>query len=350
MKGIVKDRSFLVCVFFALQVLEKLEEAAYCHALDNDLTLSEEEKWKIQELLTFIVVGGGPTGVELAGELTDFLYNEVANLYKNLKPYIRVHMFTYDLLNTFDQKLQDYALTHLRKKQNVQVHLGAFVQKVEPNVVHVKLGESAMSIRYGTLVWCAGIKPHPFVSDFGFAMNDKGSQILVDEFLKVKDESGIYAIGDCATIDNYWLPQTAQVANQQGQYLAKALSMDEAKIKPFEFHNKVSIFMGEVRRPFGASPNTCWLLQHLLDAIQRIFATHCFSSSFDGRSKVLIDGYGWSSTKVCQNHVPSIHRMIHSRISAMNFSFKKSCPYFLGPPTSSFENPGGRAPWHTWVA
>lgn len=309
--------------------MEKLEEAAYCHALDNDLTLSEEEKWKIQELLTFIVVGGGPTGVELAGELTDFLYNEVANLYKNLKPYIRVHMFTYDLLNTFDQKLQDYALTHLRKKQNVQVHLGAFVQKVEPNVVHVKLGESAMSIRYGTLVWCAGIKPHPFVSDFGFAMNDKGSQILVDEFLKVKDESGIYAIGDCATIDNYWLPQTAQVANQQGQYLAKALSMDEAKIKPFEFHNKVTIFLGEVRTPFGASPNTCWLLQHLLDAIQRTFATHCFSSSFDGWSKVLIDGYGWSSTKACQNHFPSIHRMIHSRISAMNFSFKKSCQYFF---------------------
>jgi hypothetical protein len=43
---------------------------------DNDLTLSDEEKWKIQELLTFIVVGGGPTGVELAGALPDFLYNE----------------------------------------------------------------------------------------------------------------------------------------------------------------------------------------------------------------------------------------------------------------------------------
>jgi NADH dehydrogenase FAD-containing subunit len=60
-----------------------------------------------------------------------------------------------------------------------------------------------------------------------------------DPFLKVKGEKNIYAIGDCATIEDYWLPQTAQVANQQGQYLAKALGMDESKTKPFEFHNKV---------------------------------------------------------------------------------------------------------------
>ena len=201
--------------------------------------MSEEEKAKIQELLTFVVVGGGPTGVELCGELTDFLYNEGARLYGHLKSFIRVHMFTYDLLNTFDQELQDYAISHLRKKQNVQVHLGAFVQKVEPHVVHVKLGESSMSIRYGTLVWCAGIKPHPFVKSFGFAMNERGSQVLVDRFLKVKGEDDIFAIGDCSTIEDYWLPQTAQVANQEGQYLAKCLSnKDSSNIKPFEFHNK----------------------------------------------------------------------------------------------------------------
>ncbi|CAJ1380687.1 unnamed protein product [Effrenium voratum] len=224
---------------FKDHVLEKLEEANYYTVLDNDPNMSEEEKAKIQELLTFVVVGGGPTGVELCGELTDFLYNEGARLYGHLKSFIRVHMFTYDLLNTFDQELQDYAISHLRKKQNVQVHLGAFVQKVEPHVVHVKLGESSMSIRYGTLVWCAGIKPHPFVKSFGFAMNERGSQILVDRFLKVKGEDDIFAIGDCSTIEDYWLPQTAQVANQEGQYLAKCLSnKDSSNIKPFEFHNK----------------------------------------------------------------------------------------------------------------
>jgi len=224
---------------FKDHVLEKLEEAAYIHALDGDLRLSEEEEQRIREALTFIVVGGGPTGVELAGELTDFLQSEGAKMYPDLKKYITVHMFTYDVLNTFDRELQEHAMRHLRKKQGVDLHLESFVTKVTETEMHAKHGERTWNIRYGTLVWCAGIKPHPFVKNFGFQMNERKTQILVDSSLKVIDEDDIYALGDCCTIEDYWLPQTAQVATQQGQFLAKLLNEGATKDgKPFVFRSK----------------------------------------------------------------------------------------------------------------
>lgn len=223
---------------FKDHVLEKLEECSYWHVLQDDETQRRQiEEQKMRELLTFVVIGGGPTGVELAAELTDFLHCEGVKQYGHLAKYITVHMFTYDVLNTFDRELQEYAIEHLCKKQGIQMHTGAFVQKVEKEAVHVKTSDgNIVSIKYGTLVWCAGIKPHPFVKDYGFQMNERGTQILVDRTLKVKGEEDIFALGDCATIEGYWLPQTAQVANQQGQYLAKQLS--SGRVEEFKFHSK----------------------------------------------------------------------------------------------------------------
>jgi len=221
---------------FKDHILRRLEEASYWHALDSDMTLSSEEEAKIREILTFIVVGGGPTGVELCGELTDFLASEGVKMYSDLTKFVDVHMLTYDLLNTFDQDLQDHTLKHLATKQGVSVHLNTFVTKVTKDQVFLKEDNREYGITYGTLVWCAGIKPHGFVSDFGFPMNERGTQILVDRKLGVKGYDNIYALGDCCTIEDYWLPQTAQVANQQGQYLAQRLN---GKIdKNFGFSSK----------------------------------------------------------------------------------------------------------------
>jgi len=223
---------------FKDHILEKLEEASYMHALDSDLSLSATELAAIQEALTFIVVGGGPTGVELAGELTDFLNSEGAKLYPELKEHIQVHMVTFDLLNTFDRELQEHAMKHLRKKQHVDIHLETFVTKVTKNELFAKRGEETFSMRYGTLVWCAGVKPHDFVKNYGFTMNERGAQILVDGGLKVKGEEDIYALGDCCTIEDYWLPQTAQVADQQGVFLAKLLSGKLDAKSGFAFKSK----------------------------------------------------------------------------------------------------------------
>jgi NADH:ubiquinone reductase (non-electrogenic) len=200
--------------------------------------MNQSELDAVKEALTFIVVGGGPTGVELAGELTDFLLSEGTKLYPDLKAHIKVHMFTFDFLNTFDQELQQHAMKHLKKKQQVDIHLETFVTKVTKNELFAKRGEELFQVRYGTLVWCAGVKPHEFVKNYGFAMNERGTQILVDGNLRVKGEEDIYALGDCCTIEDYWLPQTAQVANQQGQFLAKMLSGKVDASKGFAFKSK----------------------------------------------------------------------------------------------------------------
>lgn len=225
---------------FKDHILVRMEEASYTHALDSDETVSPEEEAKLRRLLTFVVVGGGPTGVELAGELTDFLQSEGKKMYPTLVKYIQVHMFTSGLLNAFEQQMQDYAMAHLQKKQGVKIRLSSRVTKVEKHALHVKEAGQEFVIEYGTLVWCAGVKPHKFVRDYGFQMNERQTQILVDGHLRVKGEDNIFALGDCATIDGNWLPQTAQVANQQGEFLANMLNSarDVDSSPEFKFFNK----------------------------------------------------------------------------------------------------------------
>jgi NADH:ubiquinone reductase (non-electrogenic) len=189
---------------------------------------------QIRERLTFVIIGGGPTGVEAAAEIHDLLEEELTQAYPNLAPYARVVLIEAlgRLLTTFDEALGEYTNRHFGR-EGIEVRTGAKVQAIEPNAVLLQGGER---IGCGLILWAAGNAAVPFVKNLGVPLDRRG-RILVDELLRVTGREGAYAVGDCAVVGEPPLPATAQVAQQQGKYLAKALERRRQgrPVEPFRF-------------------------------------------------------------------------------------------------------------------
>eukprot|EP00249_Psilotum_nudum_P010650 c22678_g1_i1 orf=372-1991(-) len=182
--------------------------------------VSEEEK---KRLLHCVVVGGGPTGVEFSGELSDFIKSDVHRMYAHVQGYIHVTLIeANEILSSFDLGLRQYAIRHLTK---AGVHL---VKGVVKDVQPGKLVLSDDSeLPYGLLVWSTGVGPSAFVRSMEL-QKSPGGRIGVDEWLRVPMVEDVYAVGDCAgyieTTGKSVLPALAQVAERQGKYLAKELN------------------------------------------------------------------------------------------------------------------------------
>lgn len=209
--------------------------------------VSEEEK---RRRLTFVVVGGGPTGVELAGELGDFAkqVTERGAAYPKLKDYIRIVLVHGgpDVLPQFEPKLREEALKSL-KKSGCEVLLNTRTTEVGDEAVTLSskifdskgepTGEREDStLPMGLTVWCAGNEPQPFVNELLKELPEeaKGAQgrVNVDKWFRPKMSSpeltgSVMVIGDAACFEDAkkgsYLPQTAQVAGQQGAYAARML-------------------------------------------------------------------------------------------------------------------------------
>jgi len=181
---------------------------------------------------------------------TDFVTRDVKRLYPDLLEFVSVTLVEAgpSLLGPFDKYLQDYALG-LFKKRDVDVRLGTAVLSVEdfdggPGWHHPgkrALLSDCTALEFGTLVWSAGLAPQEFTTtleESNFTLHPRNKRIYVDEYLRVKGHEGtIWAIGDAAVNESGTaLPQLAQVARQEGMYLADVLN---GKIgeneKPFRF-------------------------------------------------------------------------------------------------------------------
>lgn len=179
------------------------------------------EKDELARLLHFVIVGGGPTGVEFAAELADFLENELTAAFPKLVGGVQITLVEAGrhILSGFDQEIAEYA-TRLFNRRRVSVLTGTRVKEVMEGRLVLDDGSA---IPFGVLVWSTGNGPTDLVRSLPFR-KDRLERILVDSYFRVLDTRNIFAMGDCATAENQSFPATAQVAMQEGKYVAKVLN------------------------------------------------------------------------------------------------------------------------------
>jgi NADH:quinone reductase (non-electrogenic) len=194
-----------------------------------------------QGALNFVVVGGGPTGVELAGALADLIQTTMAGEYHHLAvaaAQIHIVDLGHALLGPFSDDAHDYVAKVLGRK-GVRIHLGSAVTEVAPG--HVTLSDGS-AIKTRCVVWGGGIMAPEVAGAAGLAQG-RGGRIDVLPDLTVAGTDGVYVVGDVANIpgpDGNPHPQLGSVALQSGAWAADNLAADFAgkARKPFHYHDK----------------------------------------------------------------------------------------------------------------
>jgi NADH dehydrogenase len=186
--------------------------------------------------VNFTMVGGGATGVELAGALAELrALDDAFPEVDRADVRIRVVEMAPALLAPFHPKLQSYALAELRRR-GVDVHLGTKIAEITADQVILANGDKLPS---DVTVWTAGVSAPDAVAGWGLPQGH-GGRIEAGPDLRVAGQDRIFATGDIALIEGQPLPQLAQPAIQTGRHAARqiALLMAGRPTRPFRYHDK----------------------------------------------------------------------------------------------------------------
>ncbi len=192
-------------------------------------------------LLTTIVIGGGPTGVEMAGAVAELTRHSLARDFRHIDPTeARTVLIEAGprLLAAFPESLSTYA-----EKALTRLGVTVITGRAVDHVTHGAVTLEGEVMRAGCIIWGAGVKAAPAASWLGIEPDRQG-RIPVEPDLSVVGLDGVYVIGDCALLagaDGKPLPALAQVAHQQGQHLGRSLRRnltDGTPLAPFRFHDR----------------------------------------------------------------------------------------------------------------
>ncbi|EAU39040.1 hypothetical protein ATEG_00394 [Aspergillus terreus NIH2624] len=254
-KGVREHSCFLKEVGDAQNIRKRIMDCVET-AMFKDQTEDE-----VKRLLHMVVVGGGPTGVEFAGELQDFFEEDLKKWIPDIQKHFKVTLVEAlpNVLPMFSKQLIDYTESTF-KEEAISIRAKTMVKNVTDKYIEAEVTKpdgtkELEKIPYGLLVWATGNAVRGVVRDL---MNQLPAQknsrrgLAVNEYLVVNGTENVWAVGDCA-ITNY--APTAQVASQEGAFLArlfntmakteaienelKALSVAQSQAKSDEERNKV---------------------------------------------------------------------------------------------------------------
>jgi NADH dehydrogenase len=199
--------------------------------------------------LTFVIVGAGATGMELAGALAEIANETLKNDFRRINPSeARIILMEASprVLNTFPEDLSAKA-EKLVSRLGVEVKKGVMVTCIDANGVTYKSGDESKSLPAKTVLWAGGVTTNAFgrkLAERTHAETDRSGRIRVNSDLTVPGYPGIFIVGDLALSlgeDGKPLPGVAQVAIQGGAYVAKTIRnrlKGKKDTKPFHYFNK----------------------------------------------------------------------------------------------------------------
>ncbi|MBX2967071.1 MAG: NAD(P)/FAD-dependent oxidoreductase [Cyclobacteriaceae bacterium] len=239
MKDVEENSIPMKTIIDAIQLRNKIIRNMEKALLTDDLEL-------MNSLMDYVIVGGGPTGVELAGALAELKKHVFPKDYKELEfTHMDVHLVEAGprLLNGMSKNASEKALEYLQN-MGVKVHLNCAVKSYDGYEVLLNTGEKLIS---RTLVWAAGVKGNP-IEGLGESAVNRSGRIRVDTFNQVIGHENIFAIGDAAIMEGdkdypAGHPMMAPPAIQQGRRVAKNLIriMANKELKPFAYFDKGSM-------------------------------------------------------------------------------------------------------------
>ena len=285
----------------ALKTLEDALEIRRRIFMAFEAAEREPDPEKRRALMTFVIIGGGPTGVELAGTLGELAHGTLKDNFRAIDPaqaQILLLEGAERILATFPPDLSAQAAADLRRL-GVTVRTRTLVTEVRDSAVTTRSGDATETIHTSTILWTAGVQSSPLGEALATSADvalERTGRVKVAPDLTIPGHPAIFVIGDLAHVtqqDGTPLPGLASVAIQEGRYVGKAIRQRLQGKTPLAFHYRNKGNLAIIGRHAGLADLGRWHLHGFVAWLAWLFVHIYYLIGFDNKLLVLVQ-WGWN--------------------------------------------------------